>query len=376
MGTQTAISSLVSLLFSETLHFTKEEEELSYGSTMLTNALSCDASITVDDFLDEEGDIWLEDLAGESDEAARTPQQAVMSDLPVPPRRKLSLGPRESFGDFTGKITVNALRSRTRSPTTGKGKRDTAMMEMLSQSTGAINFGSTPLLQQPTCLTRARALSVGALDIASWKQADRRRMSKGKTLQGVSTSVRALPREAEIEDIEENKRHPHVPTCLKSRSRSPGTTRTARSTRERTMMERFSKSTGDISNFGRSSIVPQRTHFVRTRALSAGAGDSKSWKKTDRRRMPKGKLLQGISTSLRALPREAELQIEEDDAAERIVGKDDELDDKFQAIFDKIHEIDSRVQNMIETFSEESHLLQRPLDAVVETSMRSQRSEL
>jgi len=157
-------------------------------------------------------------------------------------------------------------------------------------------------------------------------------------------------------------------------------------------MERFSKSTGDI-DFGPSFIVPERTCFVQSRAISAGAGDISTWKQTDRRRMLKGKGLQGISTSLRSLPRETEMQLEEEEGeeeqqqrrrkeeeeeeeVENYISRD-RIEEKFQEIFEKIHDVDTRVRSLMDTFSEKNyHCTRRPsLDVVVESSIRSQRSE-
>ncbi len=137
-------------------------------------------------------------------------------------------------------------------------------------------------------------------------------------------------------------------------------------------MERFSKSTGDI-DFSSSSIFQPRRGLVRSRTLSAGAGDGGSWKQTDRRRMPKGKHLNGISTSLRSLPRETELQLEED-ASNEITP--DKIEDEFQAIFDKIHQIDTKVKAVINMFPDEHRSCPPLLDAVAESSLRSERSEL
>ena len=74
--------------------------------------------------------------------------------------------------------------------------------------------------------------------------------------------------------------------------------------------ELFNHSTGTMDQ-GPSSYLPRGTNFLRM-PLSAGANDITSWKHTSRRRRRKGKLLLGISPSVRSLPRELAFEVSEE----------------------------------------------------------------
>lgn len=375
------MTTFQSVQLSKALQLVSEDEQ-SYESTMLTSPLPCESSLNMEELTGDD-EIWLEDLAGEETSPTSTESSHSLSSdtLVLPPRRRLSFGSRRNSAD------KNALRkfqskqdllSARRGGGTGEStrKRTHSMDDnILSHSAGAIDCGPASASPHSTCFLRTRSLSAGAIDIASWKLADRcRRRSKGSScLQEASNSVRSLPREAELVELEERSQSSmrndsnHDQTGVRrnvstSRSRSPGTRQGATRAGRRgsfygSLEERFSKSTGDIDfTASRTYSSSQRSDLLQTRrASSFGVSDSRSSSKKqaegagDRRRMPKGKqllLLKGVSSSVRALPRETELALVANDPDEI-----DRLEDSFQAIFDTITDIDTKVRSIRKEFS-------------------------
>lgn len=359
------MTSLQSLQLSKALQLVSEEEQ-SYESTILASPLRCESNIKMEESLDD-GEIWLEDLA-----AAESPRSTKGSHVPasdtlvIPPRRRPSFGCRRNSGGYeynSNRIQAKQILAGAASTKSRRSQSMDLTTTSLSQSTGAIQCDPVSFIPHSTCFLRTRALSVGAIDIASWKQADRcRRRSKGNSsLQEVSKSLRALPREELIELEELNKSSMNEPSDAQragrnistSRSRSPGSRQATRSMRRGSfygsLEDRLSKSTGAIDfTWASSSNLTQRACVVQARRTrSFGAGDSRSSSKqkgagasADRRRMLKGKhqLLQGPSTSVRALPREAEIEMADDD---------NHLENSFQAIFDAISDIDTKVRSIM-----------------------------
>jgi hypothetical protein len=96
---------------------------------------------------------------------------------------------------------------------------------------------------------------------------------------------------------------------LRSLPKSPSKHQYGNTNAQDSTFELFSHSTGTIDE-GPSSHFP-RTNFL-SMPLSAGANDIASWTQKSRRRRRRGKTLQAISWSLRSLPRELELQLDEE----------------------------------------------------------------
>lgn len=132
-------------------------------------------------------------------------------------------------------------------------------------------------------------------------------------------------------------------------------------TQEDSLVELFSRSTGTIDE-GPSSYFPKAANVKNSRAFSAGANDITSWTQTRRRRR-KGKCLQHISSSVRSLPRELELRMDEEEGAR----DDDNHFSQYAAptsggdVNTSSTETERRVQSIIDDFAGE-YLPPLPLD--------------
>jgi len=127
---------------------------------------------------------------------------------PLSPRRKRLPGLR-GIEEYTKEMTIKDLRSYQprRSSLIRRRTTRNSSLEYLSQSTGAIRDSSSSLFPQSTSIFR-KPLSAGANDLGSWRTCGnsaggrRRRRRSEILLQGVSSSLRSLPRELAIENDE------------------------------------------------------------------------------------------------------------------------------------------------------------------------------
>lgn len=179
-----------------------DQEEFSCGSTMLTTS-PCDVSSQ------DMPSFWVKDLSYDS---PKQNQQTLSSEVLkfMTPRRKRHTGSRlPTFGAFSPNkelLTISDLRRLPRSPERRpQWKTQDTTVERFNHSTGEINEGLSSCLPKSSNFLRM-PLSAGANDIASWTQTSRRRRRRGKLLQGVSPSLRSLPRELELQLDDEDQR--------------------------------------------------------------------------------------------------------------------------------------------------------------------------
>lgn len=174
-----------------------ESIKLSRTSIMLSRITGTEDSSTMFQPVAAVGqpcEFWITDLKCDS------PKQGQLdNDHVVTPRRKRSPGCR-GMAEYMNEMTITDLprRLQGRSSPARMGSRS---LEHSCHSTGTIRERGAPMFPQSTSVLRA-SLSAGANDLKSWPRNDagRRRRRRSSLLKAVSSSLRSLPRELEIEN--------------------------------------------------------------------------------------------------------------------------------------------------------------------------------